>query len=94
MTPFMASIEAAKRAFAEAETAQRRRHRNERERHRKASASDKNYDRDEGRQEGASSGGALQHGGCCTKVPVPYNERVNPYPKLVSWQTRCGAKRM
>eukprot|EP00903_Cladosiphon_okamuranus_P005357 g5352.t1 len=56
MTPFMASIEATKRAFGEAETAQRRRHRSERDRERKASASDKNYGRDESRQDGANSG--------------------------------------
>ncbi len=47
MTPFMASIEAAKRAFGEAETAQRRRHRAERTR----------KDSDRGGQDGASTGG-------------------------------------
>lgn len=60
MTAFMASIEAAKRAFVEAGTAQRRRHRTERERERKGSAPDKNKDGEEARQEGASSGGAPQ----------------------------------
>ena len=76
MTPFMASIEAAKRAFAEAETAQRRRHRNERARERKGSASDKDKDREEGRQEGASSGGAARPGGCCTKAKCQLNRRT------------------
>lgn len=66
MTPFMASIEAAKRAFSEAETAQRRRHRWERERKGsdkgKGKNKDKDKDKDDGRQGGASSGGASQLG--------------------------------
>lgn len=48
----MASIEATKRAFGDAETAQRRRHRAERER--KGS--------DKGGQEGASNGGKSRQG--------------------------------
>lgn len=54
----MASIEAVKRAFGEAETAQRRRHRNEREKKGSDKSKDRDKDGGEGRQEGASSGGA------------------------------------
>ena len=76
MTPFMASIEATKRAFGEAETARRRRHRNNRDREKQGAgsgsgsesgaASESNTDagRDGSRQDqdGASSGGVARHG--------------------------------